>query len=35
MASRILAIKMLEISQHQAEQFYRCPWPSRPFYHFA
>jgi len=30
---RILAIKMLEISQHQAEQFYRpC---ERPFYQLA
>src|ERR1700686_2173292 len=29
---RILAIKMLEISQHQAEQFYAVH-ASRPFYH--
>src|SRR5258708_15233988 len=29
---RILAIKMLEISQHQAEQFYGVH-ASRPFYH--
>jgi nucleoside-diphosphate kinase len=29
---RILAMKMLEISQHQAEQFYAVH-ASRPFYH--